>query len=127
MGDAAEIKVNVAAEDITRAIEVLELDDDSALRIWFYEDATPGAGIPLLTAGLALRVRADEDGGDSTVKLRPCRRSQLTPHWVGVAESADSPLKVEQDWSGERRVLAVSAKADIAASVASAVADSAVV
>jgi hypothetical protein len=123
--DGAEIKVNVAGGDITRAIGALELDDESGLRVWFYEDTTPGAGVPLLDAGIVIRVRADADGtGDSTVKLRPCRRSQLTAHFIDLAGADDSPLKVEQDWSGVRRVLAVSAKAELDADAVAAVADS---
>jgi hypothetical protein len=123
--DGAEIKVNVAEDDIDRAIQVLELDHESAVRIWFYEDTTPGVGVPLLDAGMVVRVRAfDDDKPDSTAKLRPCRRSQLTDHWIDVASVEKSPLKVEQDWSAKGRVLAASLKAELEASAVASVEDS---
>jgi hypothetical protein len=109
--EAVEIKINVAG-DVPRALDTLGLRDGSARSIWFLEDLTPGlpSPHPLLTAGLVLRIRRDDDGtGDSTVKLRPCRRSQLTDQWTDEHHDKGSwDYKIEGDWAGPRQVLAAS-------------------
>src|SRR4051812_43548400 len=106
--DGVEIKVTLAGDVTGPAVEQLELPAGSAWQIWFWEDVTPGTGTatPLLDAGVVLRAR-DKAGGDddATVKLRPCRRSQLTDHWLAAEEGetddgADWEVKVEADWSG---------------------------
>ena len=73
-----EIKVNVAGP-VQDALTILGLNGGDERRIWFLEDLTPGLdpALPLLNAGVILRVRSDTSA-DSTVKLRPCRRTQLT-------------------------------------------------
>ena len=48
--DGVEIKVNVFGTDVPHALDVLDLDDDSTMRIWFYKDLTPGVP-PLPAAG----------------------------------------------------------------------------
>jgi hypothetical protein len=112
--DGVEIKANIARDGVPDAIEALRLDDDSSWRIWFYEDTSPGLSLPLLEAGLAIRVRAKgDDDGDCTVKLRPCRRSQVTPEWLATTESDDLEVTVEEDRASDRRVLAVSAKREL--------------
>ncbi len=61
-----------------------------------------------------LRVRQiDGDEDDSTVKLRPCRRSQLTERWLGEEEGDGWKLRVEEDWAASRRVLAASCVSDL--------------
>jgi hypothetical protein len=56
-----------------------------------------------------LRVRQiDNDDDDATVKLRPCRRSQLAGNWLGAEEGDGWKLTVEQYWAGSRRALAAS-------------------
>ena len=49
---------------------------------------------------------------DSTVKLRPCRRSQLVSRW-DPWPAEDSDYRIEGDWSRERHVLAASCVADL--------------
>jgi hypothetical protein len=110
MNYPVEIKVNVAGP-VADALVVLDLDGGSQRRIWFLEDLTPGLEppLPLLSAGVALRLRTGKSG-DSTVKLRPCRRTQLTPEWVeGFQTRNDFEYRVEADWAGQRRSLAASA------------------
>jgi hypothetical protein len=110
MGYPVEIKVNVAGP-VQDALAALHLDGGSEHRIWFLEDVTPGLdpALPLLSAGIILRVRSGKFD-DSTVKLRPCRRTQLTPEWVEAFEDDGKfEYRVEEDWSGERRCLAASA------------------
>ncbi len=116
--DGVEMKVNVFGTDVPDAMDVLDLDDESTMRIWFYEDLTPGVPpLPLLEAGLILRVRVRDDGDvDTTVKLRPCRRSQLTPHWLDIESEGDLKFTVEEDRSGSNRVLAASCQVERGAS-----------
>jgi len=108
--DGVEIKANVADTHVLDAMGVLDLNDAKTLKIWFYEDLTPGIPpMPLLDAGLVLRVRAKENGDvDSTVKLRPCRRSQLTPSWLSTESKGDFEFNVEEDRVGTKSVLAAS-------------------
>jgi hypothetical protein len=120
--DGLEIKANIARDGVPDAMEALQLDDRSSWRIWFYEDTSPGLSLPLLEAGLAIRVRAKgDDDGDCTVKLRPCRRSQVTPTWLATTETDDLELTVEEDWAGDRRVLAVSGKGELGPAALAAV------
>lgn len=73
------------------------------------------AETPLLDAGVVLRSRVKDraDGdveADTTVTLRPARRSQLFGDVTGLG--AAKP-KIEADWSGEKRTLAVSMTDDL--------------
>ncbi|HEY5845289.1 MAG TPA: hypothetical protein VIT42_00715 [Microlunatus sp.] len=111
--EGVEVKVNVAADDIAAAIIELGLDDDSAMRLWFYEDLSPGIqALPLLRAGIVLRTRIRAKGvTESTVKLRPCRLSQLTDDWN--ADTADGvTYSLEEDRSRTSRSIAASCTAD---------------
>jgi hypothetical protein len=116
--DGVEIKLTLGGDQVDAAVDALGLPTvDEPWRIHFCEDVTPGVdpGTPLLDRDLVLRAR-DKPGGkdDTTVKLRPCRRSQLTAHWLeasdGKSDSGDKwEVKVEADWAGHRRVLSASA------------------
>lgn len=114
-----EIKVNVTGV-VPEAIKSLSLDQGKAREIYFAEDLTPGLSspFPLLAAGIVLRLRREADGrGDSTVKLRPCRRSQLTSEWSEPGGEDDSwEYRIEGDWAGSRHVLAASLVNELAAS-----------
>jgi hypothetical protein len=112
--DAVEIKVNVAREHIHKAIDELQFKDRNTFQIWFYEDTTPGVPpIPLNAAGVILRVRVKDNGKvDSTVKLRPCRRSELTEFWLSTKSEDSFEFTIEEDRVGTRRSLAVSSRVD---------------
>jgi hypothetical protein len=119
--DGVEIKVTVQGEQTRSAVRVMRLPDDQPRwQIHFCEDVVAGAspGTPLFDLGVILRARQKPGGkDDSTVKLRPCRRSALTEHWLasrkGTADNGDDwEVKLEADWSGERRLLAASCSAD---------------
>jgi hypothetical protein len=111
-----EIKVSFDDEQVARALMVLGLDDKGEQgetgeprRVGFLEDTTVGVALPLFHHGIVLRVRHIEaDDDDATVKLRPCRRSQLTGDWLDAKEGDGWKLTVEEDWAGSRRALAAS-------------------
>ena len=111
--EGVEVKVNVAADDIPAAIIKLGLDDGSAMRLWFYEDLSPGIqALPLLHAGVILRTRIRANGAtESTVKLRPCRLTQLTDDWNGDT-TKDLTYSVEEDRSRTSRSIAASCTVD---------------
>ena len=113
--DGVEIKVSLGNRHVARALEVLDLGGNGEpRRIGFIEDATVGVELPLFHQGVVLRVRQVEDGDDdATVKLRPCRRSQLAESWLGAEKGEGWKLRVEQDWAGSRRALAVSCVAEL--------------
>ena len=50
--------------------------------------------------------------GDSTVKLRPCRWSQLSGDFFANRENDSTELKIEADWAGPKRTLAASLTTD---------------
>lgn len=114
--DDVEIKVTFAKGQVEDAIRALELPaGHQPWQIYFCEDVTEGVspGTPLLDAGVILRARDKSSGAsDTTVKLRPCRRSQLTDHWLATTKIGDQELKLEADWAGDRQVLAASLSAD---------------
>ena len=115
-----EIKVNVAG-DVGQAAAGLGLGEGAPREIYFLEDMTPGLASrhPLLTAGVVLRLRRESDGdGDSTVKLRPCRRSALTADWSEPWEEEDhEEYRIEGDWTAARRVLAASLVHELSAPI----------
>jgi hypothetical protein len=119
--DDVEIKVTLGKDQTAAAVQALDLPSGiEPWRIYFCEDVTPGLDLqtPLLDRDVVLRAR-DKPGGkdDSTIKLRPSRRSQLTDHWLdasdGKSDSGEKwEFKVEADWSGDRRVLSASHTSD---------------
>ena len=119
--DGVEIKVTLGGDGIGAAVDALGLPSGvDPWRIYFCEDVTPGLdpGTPLLDRDVVLRAR-DKPGGkdDTTIKLRPCRRSQLTGHWLAASDGkSDSgekwEVKVEADWAGDRRALSASHTSD---------------
>lgn len=118
--DGVEIKVTVEGRQTRSAVRALHLPDRPQWRIYFCEDLPAGTspGTPLLDLGVIMRARRKPDGkDDTTVKLRPCRRSQLPDVWLAARkgeddEGEDWEFKLEADWSGESRVLAASCSAD---------------
>jgi hypothetical protein len=114
--DRVEIKVNVSGDETEPVVAKLGLPPlDEPWQIYFCEDVARGvsAATPLTTAGVILRARHKPGStDDSTIKLRPGRRSQLTDDWLEAEEGDDWEVKVEADWAGARRVLAISHTAD---------------
>lgn len=108
-----EMKVNVTG-DVDQALRLLDLEQGQRRQVWFLDDLTEGVDpLPLLHSGIVLRLRRrSETKADSTVKLRPCRRSQLVAPWSAPSERAPE-YRIEQDWSRARRVLASSCVNDL--------------
>jgi hypothetical protein len=114
--DAVEIKGTLGRDRTGHAVQELELPTEEPWQTWFWEDVTlgDGPGTPLLDRGVILRARNKARGhDDATIKCRPCRRSQLTDRWLaatkGKTEDGDKwELKLEADWSGDRKVLGAS-------------------
>jgi hypothetical protein len=112
--ETAEIKFNLGTTFADTQVR-LGLVGGKDAELYFLDDVTPGLPqqLPLLHSGIVLRIRVGAEKADATVKLRPCRRSQLRPHWVEtVAGGHHNPsveFSAQQDWSGDRHTLAVSA------------------
>ncbi|MDF3311620.1 hypothetical protein P3H15_42330 [Rhodococcus sp. T2V] len=111
--EPVEIKVTLSEKvPVPTALSTLGLDPDhgSPMQIWFLEDETPGirTKLPLLAAGIVIRLRSSHSKDDSTIKLRPCRRTQLIPKW-STSSPDGKKYRLEQDWAGQRRTLAASA------------------
>ena len=116
--DGVEVKAGLDGDRTAEAVQALGLAEVQPWRIFFLEDVTPGlcSPTPLLDHRLILRARQKTKGDDVTVKFRPGRRSQLTDDWLATTKledgQLDAELKIEEDWAGDRRVLAVSLTAD---------------
>lgn len=114
--DSVEIKLTIVGVQVGNALEAFGLGPNGRrLNIYFCEDVTRGVSTstPLLDLGVVLRARAKHgEVADSTIKLRPCRRSQLTDRWLDATDGGRK-VKVEADWAGTRRVLAASCTADL--------------
>jgi hypothetical protein len=109
--DSVEIKVTLAGSNVDKAITRLELPEVKGWRILFCEDVTAGVAplTPLLDLGVILRARKKSGTkGDSTVKLRPCRWSQLGEDFFTNRKNGETELKIETDWAGPKRTLAAS-------------------
>lgn len=110
--DGIEIKVTIDGDQVSAAIDKWLPDDDGERRrLYFFEERVDGAptALPLFNDHVILRVRQIErDEDDSTVKLRPCERSQLTAEWLRAGEDDDLEFKLEDDWAGNDRKLAAS-------------------
>jgi hypothetical protein len=117
--DGVEVKVSLDSDETANAVQALDLADVPPWKIFFVEDVTAGlcSDTPLLDQHLIVRARQKSRGKDDvTVKFRPGRRSQLTDSWLATTKTKDGDLdsefKVEEDWAGERRVLAISLTAE---------------
>jgi hypothetical protein len=109
--ESVEIKVTLAGSNVDKAITRLELPPGKGWCILFCDDVTAGVAplTPLLNIGVILRVRKKSDAnGDSTVKLRPCRWSQLSEDFFNNRKNGQTQLKIEADWAGPKRTLATS-------------------
>lgn len=109
--ESVEIKANAVESGVADAIDTLGLTDGKTWAIHFCEDVTLGVtpATPLLDVGVVLRARSKgKQKGDCTVKLRPCRWSQLDGHYFQNWEQGDQEFKVEADWGARGRGLAAS-------------------
>ena len=108
--ESVEIKVTLAGAEIDDAVGRLKLQGGKAWAVVFCEDVTSAAvATELLDIGVVLRVRRkSQTAGDSTIKLRPSRWSQLHPDYFRSRKDGDEELKIEADWAGPKRSLATS-------------------
>ncbi|GGN94435.1 hypothetical protein GCM10011579_093900 [Streptomyces albiflavescens] len=97
--DAVVLKVTLSpAQALAAGVWEEDAAEDLTGRIWFCErsDASPHR-LPLLEAGVILRLRETPHRRDDTVaELCPCRRSRI---------AGQRPTRIEAEWRGERRVL----------------------
>lgn len=114
MTEPVEIKINVT-DDVEDALDRLHLAAGTSGMVWFLEKPNPDPNepLPLLSAGVILRLRSDTDGDDeSTAKLRPCLRNQLIGIWSKKFKAVDLKYKIEYDLAA-KLVLAASCSATL--------------
>ena len=96
--DSIEVTVTLGKEHVRAALSAFGLtaEEGQERLIYFCADVTPqtSAGTPLLDAHVILRARTwSGDEGDTTVKLRLARQTQLSTRWVPVQEVEDGDVK----------------------------------
>ncbi|WP_055713836.1 hypothetical protein [Streptomyces torulosus] len=115
--DSVEIKVTFSGAGAAAATRALAPDTGGARRrVYFCEalarSTAPGQ-MPLLDAGLILRLRAGSGRvGAATAELRPCRRSRLSERWLRFREQGPDSFHLADTWSGDRRVLSATLVSD---------------
>lgn len=115
--DSVEIKVTFSGAGAAAATWALAPDTGGARRrVYFCEalarSTAPGQ-LPLLDAGLILRLRAGSGrGGAATAELRPCRRSRLSERWLRFREQGPDSFHLAGAWAGDRRVLSATLVSD---------------
>ncbi|UUU31630.1 hypothetical protein JIX56_17890 [Streptomyces sp. CA-210063] len=115
--DSVEIKVTFSGAGAAAATWALAPDTGGARRrVYFCEalarSTAPGQ-LPLLDAGLILRLRAGSGrGGAVTAELRPCRRSRLSERWLSFREQGPDSFHLADAWAGDRRVLSATLVSD---------------
>ncbi|OKI02077.1 hypothetical protein A6A06_13370 [Streptomyces sp. CB02923] len=107
--DSVELKVTFSGARAEVAAKALAPDDGGVwCQVFFCEGPRhrrPGE-LPLLEAGVILRLRSRQGRtGDTTAKLRPCRRTRIPGPWLDFRRRGDDELRLESDWAGERQVL----------------------
>lgn len=115
--DSVEIKVTFSGAGAAAATWALAPDTGGARRRVYFCEAlarsTAPGHLPLLDAGLILRLRAGSGrGGAATAELRPCRRSRLSERWLRFREQGPDSFHLAGAWSGDRRVLSAALVSD---------------
>jgi hypothetical protein len=115
--DRAEVKVNIRAHDIPRAMRALELDPEDAKRreITFYDTDRR----VLFERGLVLRARKKGDKEESTVKVRPVDVADIYPR---AAQLDGFKAELEVGASPAKRVPSAQLDVDVPAGTIDAVA-----
>lgn len=114
MTEPVETKINVAG-GVDDAVDILNLAPGTSGVVWFLENlnSDPRGSLPLLSAGVILRLRSDTDGDDeSTAKLRPCLRNQLIGNWSTKFKAPNLKYKIEYDLAA-KLILAASCTATL--------------
>lgn len=108
---AIKIKATISADEVNTALAAYRLSRSRARshKIYFCEQPSQLGLLPLLDYGVILRVRQYPAGsGDVTVKLKPCRPGQLSGQWRAFRHSAHHELRINGEWTHDRRVVAAS-------------------
>ncbi|MFD0273140.1 hypothetical protein ACFVHB_04390 [Kitasatospora sp. NPDC127111] len=109
-----EIKVNIEGR-VDDALSALGGPEGQALKrlIYFAEDhravAGGSGGRLLLDSGVIIRIRSGDTPDELTVKRRPVHKKDLVEPFTHPFEETSFEYRVEEDWSGDRHVLAASA------------------
>lgn len=105
--DHVELKATVSGGDVDRAMAVLGLVAmvPRRSRVYFCELPPRGHRSALLDNGVILRLRArDGAADDSSVTLRPCRRTRLAARWTELPDTATHRFRIGERWTAGGRV-----------------------
>ncbi|PWJ05357.1 hypothetical protein DKG34_21310 [Streptomyces sp. NWU49] len=106
-----EIKVNIDG-NVGEALSLLGEPQGPVRKrlVWFAESRSGIAdGHLLLDSRVMVRFRSGDTPDELTVKLRPCAKGQLVGRFSSPFDEESFEYKIEEDWSGNRQVVAASA------------------
>jgi hypothetical protein len=108
---SVELQVPLAGPQVVQVTALDPVNGDE-WAIVFCTDITTGADATaaLLELGMVLPTRDKGGGGrgDSSVRIRPCRWSQLNDDFFVNRKDGASELRIEADWAAPSRTLAAS-------------------
>jgi hypothetical protein len=80
--------------------------------IYLLEDLSGGFGL-LSAAGATARLVPVPRGHELVVQLRPVRRAQLGPAWLGFYSNTGHRLRISEEWTTNQRIMTASLTAQL--------------
>jgi hypothetical protein len=112
--DGVDLRVGIPDAGTARLAISLGLDHAGASerRIYLLEDLSGRHG-PLSAAGVTARLISTSGRYELVVQLRPARRAQLGPGWLGFYSDARHRLRISEEWTATQRILTASLTAEL--------------
>jgi hypothetical protein len=120
-----ELKITLADTMVDRGLAAFGLELSPAppgevdrRKVWFCERIDADGGptmLPLLSRGIILRVRRDEEdgSGESTLKLRGPEGGVDSELWRRRTDALGKDAKIEGDWVGDHHLVAASLDSEV--------------
>jgi hypothetical protein len=107
--DGVHLRIGIPDADTARLAASLGLGRAGAIEreVYLLEDLSRRPGL-LSAAGATVRLMQIPGGHEVVVQLRPVRRAQLGPGWLGFYSDTRHRLRISQEWTSDQRILTAS-------------------
>jgi hypothetical protein len=107
--DGVDLRIGIPDADSARLAAGLGLDRARASEreVYLLEDLSGSPGL-LSAAGATVRLVPIPGGHVLVVQLRPVRRAQLGPDWLGFYSDTTHRLRISQEWTTNQRIMTAS-------------------